>query len=242
MIAGAAHLAAAFAALSALLGVPASGEKKPAAERWYSMHVDGKRTGYLRVVETRTGDKAVPLRFTYEAVVRHGDGPIHVHVQISARDDRLLTPVKIAWRAEHDDHTERSEATIDWSAPGGGLLTGSTHGGKVERKLPPNTTTETGVLEVVRRLPFRKGLAIACQVVEFTNLGIRRDRRILYLGEEEVEAAGRSQKLHRFEHREEGRLHMTLWVNAAHELVRVRDRHGMVLELTTKDKALEPLK
>jgi len=241
MMAGAARLAAALAALSALLGVPAAGEKKPAAERWYSMHVDGKRTGYFHVVETRTGDKAVPLRFTYEAVMRHGAEPIHVHAQISTRDDRLLTPVKIAWQAKNGNDTDRSEATIDWSPPDGGLLTGSTGGGKVERKLLPNTTTDIGVLEVVRRLPFRKGLAIACQVVEFHDLGIERDRRILYLGEEEVEAAGRSQKLHKFEHREEGRLHMTLWVNAAHELVRVRDRHDMVLELTTKDKALEPL-
>ncbi len=108
-------------------------------------------------------------------------------------------------------------------------------------KIPERTVTDLALFEVVKTVPFDTDKPFDFNSLEASELNVKQNHRLRYLGEEELIVAGKMTTLHKFEHTGGGIRAGYFWLNDKHELIRVLMDDRKEFLLTTKDKALAAL-
>jgi len=233
------RLALAAAPLAFLLGTGLAGEADPGGERWYVWRLRNQPCGYFHVVRKATQERDAPVLLEHDFVVLYRGRRLSLHMRTWCRDDACLTPVRIASKGEGDDELGTFEAAVAWDAAGGGLLKTQVGQRKVELRLPERTVTDFALFEIVARLPFKEGEAFEFNSLEASELNLKPNHRIAYLGQEEVTLGGESRKLHKFEQTGQGIRPARYWVSGRHELVRILMDDRKEFLLASREEALE---
>ena len=231
----------AAALLAIVLGAPidpGGGAGKVVSERWYLWLLEGKPCGRYHAVRRETADPKAPVLFVDDFVIHYRGQRMTLHMQTFCRNDSHYTPVRIISKGEGDDELGTFDAKIDWGENEGTLRT-RLRGRWTERKLPPKVVTNFALFEVVRRLPFKKGVVFEFHSLEASELNLKRNHRITYLGKEDVHVWGMVRTLHKFEQAGDGISPAQYWVDDKHELVRFLIDGRKETVLTTKDHALK---
>ena len=210
-------------------------------DSWYLWSTQGQRDeakGYLHIRRGSVDEKLAPVRLEIDFRIMSKGKSLRLLLQEWCKDDAWLSPVKIVSQGEGDDEFGTFTATVSRMAgTTAGKLSAVLKGRKVEIEVPEHTATFFGLFEVVRTLPFDKDKVFECAVLESEELNLKKDRKIVYLGEEELDVAGELMRLHKFEHTGAGRVVACYWLNDKHELLRVLIDGRKELVLTTREKA-----
>ena len=171
---------------------------------------------------------------SYEFVVKWRGATFWQHVKAYCRDDRHLSAVRIVIEGTNDDG--RKEPTSESTISGGTLVRTREGARRYEAKAPGKVMTEFTIFEVIRRLPFEKGV-----VLEFTSVEegshVKEGHKITYAGKELVRVGRDLVELHRFDQTGPAIRPMQLWVDDNHELIRVVMDGRKEFLLTTKADA-----
>ena len=234
------------AVLAAMLGTglsPVTERARAPAIRvddWYAYAGRGI-TGYLHVVRRPSGDKLAPVLFVHEFAVKWQGEVMSLHLETLCRDDAYYTPIRITSKGEGDeDEFGNFVADIEWrKTPKGmvGALKTAVRGRDRELALPERTTTLFAMFEIAKRLPLKKDNVFKFHALEASELNLKEDQTLSYVGDEEIEFHGETLTAHKFEHRDARRLVTELWFSKKRELVRVRIDEDKEMVLTTKQDA-----
>jgi len=214
--------ASARVALLCACGLLAAGAAAGAeGERWYVWSLRGKPSGYFHVSRGNSRVATAPIVLTHQFVVSYRGKRMSLTMKTLCKADGRFTPVRIESRGEGDDELGTYEAKIDWGANGEGVLKTELRGRKKELRLPKGTVTGFALFEVVAGLPFRKGVVFEFHSLEASELNLKRDHTIAYLGTETLDVRGKQATLHKFEQKGRGITPVHYWVDDQHRLVRV---------------------
>lgn len=226
--------------LSCLCSAQTHRHKKMVTDRWYSWHLNGEPSGYFHVVQRLSHDPSAPVAFTHDFVANWRGDTITLSMQTFCKNDPYFTPVEIISEGHGDDEFKSFIATIDPRVPYGcsdGKLSTTIDGTEFEMPIPEHTVTDFVLFEIVPRLPWKEGTVFEFHSLEASELNLKEDQTISYLGEKPVNITGRNVKLHKFEHRAQERVVARYWVNEKHELVRILIDDRKEFLLTSKHKA-----
>lgn len=230
--------------LAVVLGAPidpGGGGGKVVSERWYLWLHEGKPAGRYQAVRRDTGDPKAPVLFIDDFVIHARGQRMRLTMQTFCRNDSHFTPVRIISKGEGDDELGTFDAKIDWGETTGALRT-TVNGREVHKELPAKTVTSFAIFRIVPRLPFKKGVVFEFHSLEASELNLKRNHRITYLGKEDVHVWGMARSLHKFEQTGDGISPAQYWVDDKRELIRVLIDGRKETVLTTKDHALKALK
>ena len=230
------------ASLVTLFAAPAwaADKAKPLVDDWYTYTGRRGMTGYLHVTKRATGRKLAPIEFVHDFVVTVKNERLSLHQETLCKDDAFYTPVKITSKGEGDDEFGNFTADIDWrktDAGTVGTLTTAINGRNRTLKLPERTITGFGLFEVVKQRPFKKDDVLKFHSLEASELNLKKNNTLTYVGQEEITLQGKAVKAHKFEHKQGERLVTEFWLNAKRQLIRVVIDGSKELILTTKDDA-----
>jgi len=204
---------------------------KVVTDRWYSWSLSGKPAGYFHVTQKSLPGHPPTVRFEHDFAVQWQGEAIRLQMQTTCKDDPYFTPVKIISAGEGEE-VASFEAKI-----AGGKMRVTGEAGEFEREIPEHTVTDFVLFEIVRRLPFRPGTVLQFHSLEASELNLKKNHKITYLGREELELAGKKTSLHRFEQTGEGIGPCQFWVDDEHELIRILMDGRKEFLLTTEKAA-----
>jgi len=208
--------------------------EKPAAERWYKWSISGRPTGYLHIKRSKSGVAASPVVLSVRFVARFRGQLFWQHVQAHCRDDSCLSAVKVVITGTDDDGGRMPSTEVAFH-DGKAVLT-TAEGRRRAKKAPGKVVYEFTTFEVIRTLPFKKGVVLEfTQVEEGTN--VKENHKIAYVGRETVSVGGEKIGLHKFEQTGQGIRPCQYWVNDGHELVRVVMDGRKEFLLSTQEEA-----
>ncbi len=192
-----------------------------ATDRWYTWSLRGEPCGYFHVVRKAGTTRTAPVLFNHDFQINYRGTRLSLKMQTSCRDDALFTPLRIVSRGDGDDEVGNFAADIKWTKEGG-KLAATVNGRQVQKLLPHRTVTDFALFEIVRRLPFNKDKTFEFHCLEASELNLKKNNRVRYLGREEIDLRGKKTSLHKFEQEtEHGRKPAQYWVNEGRELIRI---------------------
>jgi len=227
--------------LAGFLGHSLAGGGEAATDNWYIWRLSGQPCGYFHMARKSSGDKGAPVLLVNEFVIQARGRRMSLKMETFCKDDAFLTPVRIVSKGEGDDELLSFDAAIDWGAGDGGLLSTEARGRKVELRLPEGTVTDFALFEVVRGLAFDKAAALEFHSLEASELNLKREHKIAYLGEQEVALGEGKKRLHAFEHTGRGIRPAHFWLDASRRLVRVVIDGRKEFLLATRDDAMNAI-
>jgi len=186
------------------------------SSRWYRFSIDGEHAGYVHARATYGTTSAGLSGFDFVFHTKWGE----ITQQTRANDSH-----GVSWSIESRGNS-REVATFRAvsETPQGPASPGSlkvVQGEKVTfLDLPLNTYTDYDLFAVVERLPFRKGPVLSFNLLETSELNLKKDHVIIYAGIDKSQTAGKT-GLHPFIASGERSAPAHYWVNDRHELVRV---------------------
>lgn len=216
-----------------------------ATESWFLYSVRGKPVGYLHATRSVSDMKLAPVLLEHEFAFDARGKRLSLKMETWCADDECLSAVKIVSKGEGDDEFGTFTATVERA--GEGPVAGTLKVEEGDRagftlKIPERTVTDFALFEIVKTLPFDGDKPFDFNSLEASELNLKRDRRLRYVGEEELTVAGKKTTLRKFEHTAAGgRVVTAFWLNDKHEIIRalIDDRKEFLL--TTRDKALAAL-
>ncbi|MFH1731203.1 MAG: biopolymer transporter ExbD [Planctomycetota bacterium] len=191
---------------------------------WYKYTGRRGMTGHFHVAKRHTGQELAPVEFVHDFVVNVKDKLLSLHLVTLCKDDAFYTPVKITSKGEGDDEFGNFTADIDWRKTDDGTvgtLTTAINGRKLTLALPERTITGFGLFEVVKQRPFKKDDVLKFHSLEASELNLKKDNTLTYVGEEEITLQGKAFKTHKFEQKQGDRLVTEFWLNEKRQLIRV---------------------
>jgi hypothetical protein len=216
-------------------------EGKVFTDRWYAWSYGGDPSGCFHVIQKESGEEGAPVLLVHEFVAARRGKRLALTMQTFSKDDAYFSPVKIISQGEGDDELKSFTALIERQGPEGssaGKLVATVKGGKkAELAIPEHTVTDFALFEVVRRLPFDKEKAFEFNSLEASELNLKKNHKLSYLGQDELTVGDQVMKLHKFEESGEGINPIQYWVNDERELVRVVMDGRKEFLLTTEEKA-----
>lgn len=204
---------------------------KVVTDRWYAFSLSGTPAGYFHVVRRQVPGEAAPVRFEHEFAVKWRGEAMVLRMRTTCKDDPYFTPVKIISEGKGEEVASFEAHIAD------GKMRVTADGKEYEEAIPEHTVTDFALLEIIRRLPFRAGVVFQFHSLEASELNLKRNHKITYVGGEELELAGKTVSLHRFEQTGEGIRPCQFWVDDQHELIRVLMDERKEVLLTTEKEA-----
>jgi hypothetical protein len=230
--------------LSIVLGLAtfaSAGEKaKQVSKSWYQWSTKGTPAGYFYLEKEVDKSAAEPVKLKIKFMLKWKGKRLSLEMAIGCLNDEVLSPLSIESSGKGDDEFQTFKAKISWDGKIG-LLKAKIRDKKIEKQLPERTTTDMAVFDLVRRLPFDKQATFSFNSLEASELNLKKNHQLKYLGKEELEIGGSKQKLHHFEQTGGGISPCQYWVNDRHELVRVlmdRRKEFLLTDQATAEKVL----
>ena len=208
---------------------------KVVTDRWYAWSLSGTPAGYFHVVQRKLPGEAAPVQFEHEFALKWRGEAIYLRMRTTCKDDPYFTPVKIISEGKGEE-VASFEANIT-----GGIMRVTAAGEESEKEIPQHTVTDFALFEIIRRLPFRPGTVLEFHSLEASELNLKRDHKITYLGPEELELGGERRSLHHFEQTGKGIGPCQFWVDDRHELIRILMDGRKEFLLTTEKAAKSSL-
>ena len=206
-------------------------------EKWFTVHMDNRSTGYLYISRSRDPNGNGIVRFLHEFIVGVPDGDRRQYrISTRSRDDDTLTPQwmvieirnispkgsrKVGSR-EVGFRTGETQTDPEGFLPAGRQKA-------VDIPIPSRTTTDLLLFDLVEQLPFHAA-PVSVNVIETLGLQIKKGISLHYRGLDP------GTNLHRFE--EEGPRRAEYWVNERHELMGVRWDEDKVFHRSTEAEAM----
>jgi hypothetical protein len=217
-------------------------ESKASLDAWYLWSLSGKPCGYFHAVKKSSEQDTAPVLFVHDFRINAKGQRICLRMQTFCKDDPYFTPVRIVSGGEGEEATNM-DATIERPAegPSAGKLKTTLRGRNIEIDVPEHTVTDFALFEIVRTLPFDKEKVFEFNSLEASELNLKRDHKVVYVGRDELDIEGRKQALHKFEQSGKGIRPCYYWVNEDRQLVRVLMDGRKEFLLTTKEKATAAL-
>jgi len=229
--------AAACAMLFAGAAVAADEDEELVTDSWYLYRSTRHDvTGYIHLTRRDTDDEHTPVVLIADQRFVFRGRPLSLEMTLLCRDNAHLSPVRIVCRGSGGDEFGTFSAVVE-----DGVLKAEIGKRKIEREMPDGTATFLGLLEIVRRRPFDDEEPFEFHCLEASELNLKMDHRLDYVGEEELSIDGRKQSLHKFKHTGAGSNPAYYWVSEQRELVRVLLDDCKELSLTTEEKAKQAL-
>jgi len=218
-------------------------ESKPSVDAWYVWSLSGKPGGYFHVVKKPSGQDAASVLFVHDFRINWKGQRVCLRTHTYCKDDPYFTPVRIVSGGEGEEATNM-DVTIERPAegPSAGKLKTTVRGRAIEIDIPEHTVTDFVLFEIVRTRPFDKEKVFEFNSLEASELNLKRDHKVVYVGREEVEIEGQKQSLHKFEQSGKGIRPAYYWVNDDRQLVRVLMDERKEFLLSTQEKALSAFK
>ena len=229
-----------FTAQAFAAGAFAADGPKLLVDDWYKYTGRRGMTGYLHVVKRRADYMVCRVALVHDFVINVKGKRLSLKLETLCKDDAFYTPVKITSKGEGDDEFGNFTADIDWrktDAGTVGTLTTAINGRNRTLKLPERTITGFGLFEVVKQRPFKKDDVLKFHSLEASELNLKKDNTLTYVGEEKIRRHDWGVQTHKFEHERGGRLVTEFWLNENRQLVRVIIDGSKTMILTTKDHA-----
>ena len=214
------------------------------SDRWFKGG-DGRETaGCFHIVRKKSDQQLAPVLLICEfAAVARGK-PVSFKMEMLCKDDAWLTPVKLTASGQGDDEFQTFVATIDWLKTDTGLtgtLRTTRRGRETTMAIPEHTAEFFALFDIVCGRPFEKDKVLNLHVLEGTELNLKKDHTLSWVGEEEIHVGDQVVKAHRFELAQANRRPVQYWVNEKRELVRVLIDERKEFLLTTEADAKKVL-
>lgn len=208
------------------------------SERWYVWSNEGKPAGYFHV-ERLAGDAGAPVVLKHDFQVKWRGERVGLKMETRCMDDPWLSPVRIACEGQGEEANTFVATIVRPKADStAGKLTATIGARRLAIDLPEHTVTDFAMFEIVRTLPFDPDKVFEFHSLEASELNLKHDHKLVYVGTEELEIDGRRVKLHKFEETGRGIRPVYYWVSAGRELVRVLIDGRKEFLLTTREKAI----
>jgi hypothetical protein len=199
----------------------AGNQETGSTENWYRWSIRGKAAGYFHQKKEVRGAGDGQVQITSEFVVVFRGQRMELRMVTTCRNDDTLTPLTIESKGEGNDEFATFTAHIDWSKETGKLSAKVQGHGTVEKDLPVRTTTAFALFAIAPRLPFDQENVFRFHSLEASELNLKKNHQLKYLGKETVAIDGKQRKLHKFEQSGDGIQPCLYWVDDEHRLVRV---------------------
>ena len=206
--------------------------------QWFLFYLEGKASGYLRVMSH--SDRLNPriIQFDHELLVGELDSNRRLfRTNTRCREDGIFTPEWITiqttdYSSERTiTHPEREIGfrPVERTDITGGILVKGRHNA-YDISIPPETTTDFGLFTLAETLPYEKDFSLRINLIETLELHLKKDVEIRYKGKDPGK-----RNLHMFS--QTGRAAATYWLNDLHELIEVQWDNDKRFVRTTEGEA-----
>ncbi len=199
----------------------------------YAYVHEGERTGSWTLANALVEHEGEPaFRFVDELALDFLGDRIEARYEVLCAIDEDLTPLRIRGRFASGGETAATQVARVVAPDGTAVLVGEHEGERVELRLPARTVPDYALFRLVTRMPFEEGVGRGLDVLEVSELRLRRGEEIVCAGEEELVVGGAPQRVWRFDHTGPAIRPIRYWVDGERRLVRV-DLGGKELRLAT---------
>ncbi len=218
------------------------------AERWYKWNLKGKPSGYFHIQVLQPKNRKEQIVLSHEFVVKLRGEKKQIRTLTTCLNDQYYSPLSFEFEGNADDIGDsrllRFKAEIEREIPYGcspSILKATVDGRETKKQLPEHVVTDFALFEIIPKLPFKEGVVFKFHSLEATELNLKKNHSIAYVGKEQVPVDNRKVVLHKFVQKGEGISPCFYWVDDKHRLVRVLMDKRKEFLLSTKEKAKKNL-
>lgn len=191
--------------------------KDTIASQWYQWSIKGKPVGYLSILKTKSEMKNAPILFEHKIHIRVEKSEININLKTYSMDNKHYYPMKIISDGRGEEASSFTAEFEKQNSDSGSLGKLKITRGKTKETyidMPKDVSTDFVLFSIVENLPFKKGIVFSFNLLESTELNLKKNHSIKYIGLDET------RNLHHFIQKGEGSSPAHYWVNNDHKLIR----------------------